>query len=257
MESEEQQEVVGPTGSAWSLGEIPASAWFVLLYLGLVILVATHTMSRTTAVLLGVLVPSIILHEISHGFVANLCGDDTAKRMGRLTLNPIAHVDPVGTIIMPAILMLTTGAGFGFAKPVPIDLSKTRKPRNHSVLISLAGPSMNFLLVALALLISRIADVPAKSMFVLSFATMPLWMLVLYAVGMMNLWLGLFNLLPIPPLDGSVLIERFLPDRHLPTYFKLRSISIIAVFMVVFVFRGPVNALASHLEHWWAQLFFG
>ena len=238
------------------LGEIPASVWFVLLYLGLVVLVATHTMSRTTAILLGVLIPSIILHEISHGFVANLCGDDTAKRMGRLTLNPIAHVDPVGTIILPAIMILTTGAGFGFAKPVPIDLSKTRNPRNHSVLISLAGPTMNFFLVGLTYGISRIADVPSKALSISSFATMPLWMLTLYAVGMMNLWLGLFNLLPIPPLDGSVLIERFLPARHLPTYFKFRSVSIIAVFMVVFLFRGPMNAVAVHLEHWWSVLFF-
>ena len=100
-------------------------------------------MSEAHIIAIAVLIPSVILHEISHGWVALAFGDDTAKRAGRLTLNPIAHIDPFGTIILPALLILTTGRAFGYAKPVPVNVGKLRSPRNQGLLVSLAGPAVN------------------------------------------------------------------------------------------------------------------
>ena len=100
------------------------------------------------ATVLAVLVPSVILHEVSHGVVANHFGDDTAKRAGRLTLNPLAHIDPFGTVILPIILSLSGFGAFGYAKPVPVTVSRLRNPRQHSLYVSLVGPAVN---IALAL----------------------------------------------------------------------------------------------------------
>ncbi len=94
------------------------------------------------------LVPSIILHELSHGVVALALGDDTAKRAGRLTLNPVKHVDPVGTLLVPAILSLSGLGAYGWAKPVPVSTNRLRSPRNHTVVVSLVGPLTNFALAA-------------------------------------------------------------------------------------------------------------
>src|SRR3954466_2675226 len=93
---------------------------------------------QSVIIRLAVVIPSIILHEVSHGWVALAFGDDTAKRAGRLTLNPVAHIDPFGTILLPLILVLTTGRAFGYAKPVPVNPRKLRNPREQSVLVSLA-----------------------------------------------------------------------------------------------------------------------
>src|SRR5580704_19624886 len=113
-------------------------------------LVVHHNITTTEIVIFCVIVPSIILHEVSHGWVANAFGDDTAKRAGRLTLNPIAHVDPVGTLIVPALLSLAGAGVFGWAKPVPVTTARLHSPRNQGVLVSLAGPATNALSVVLA-----------------------------------------------------------------------------------------------------------
>ena len=108
-----------------------------------VLLLRTHRISRFEIIYFLVLVPSIILHEISHGVVALAFGDDTAKRAGRLTLNPLKHVDPIGTILLPILLIVTTGKAFGWAKPVPVSINRLRHPRNQAVLVGLAGPAVN------------------------------------------------------------------------------------------------------------------
>src|SRR3979490_1576266 len=122
-----------------------------LLVIGAVVLVYAverHIISTTSLLLLAVVVPSIILHEVSHGVVALWFGDDTAKRAGRLPLNPIPHIDPFGTIILPAVLTLSGAGAFGYAKPVPVNVERLRRPRNQGLLVSLAGPVTNLLLVA-------------------------------------------------------------------------------------------------------------
>ena len=113
------------------------------------ILLRTHKLSRFEIIYFLVLVPSIILHELSHGVVALAFGDDTAKRAGRLTLNPLKHVDPVGTLLVPAVLSLSGVGAYGWAKPVPVSTNRLRSPRNHTVLVSLVGPLTNFVLAAI------------------------------------------------------------------------------------------------------------
>ncbi len=112
------------------------------------ILLRTHKITSANIIYFCVLIPSIILHEISHGVVALAFGDDTAKRAGRLTLNPVKHVDPVGTLLVPAVLSLSGIGAYGWAKPVPVSTNRLRSPRNHTVLVSLVGPLTNFALAA-------------------------------------------------------------------------------------------------------------
>ncbi len=112
-------------------------------------LVVHHNITTTEIIIFCVMVPSIILHEVTHGWVANAFGDDTAKRAGRLSLNPAVHVDPVGTLIVPALLSIGGVGFFGWAKPVPVNVGRLRSPRNQGFVVSLAGPAMNALLAAL------------------------------------------------------------------------------------------------------------
>ena len=176
-------------------------------------------------------VPAIILHEVSHGVVANMLGDDTAKRAGRLTLNPIAHVDLFGTLLMPAMLVFAGVRPIGFAKPVPVNVSRLRSPRNHSVLVSLAGPATNITLAAIAAL--------AFHFFTPTDAALTEFV---FAFGTVNVLLATFNLLPIPPLDGSALIERLMPDSWWPTYLKLRRYSMPVLILIVFAVPGVIEA---------------
>ena len=114
-----------------------------------VVLIRTHKFSSFEVLFYVSLVPSVILHEVSHGAVALAFGDDTAKRAGRLTLNPIKHIDPFGTIILPILLLLSSGAAFMYAKPVPVNVSRLRNSRNSSVAVSLVGPAVNIALAVL------------------------------------------------------------------------------------------------------------
>jgi Zn-dependent protease len=186
-------------------------------------------------VFFGCLFAAIILHEISHGVVALFFGDDTAKKAGRLTLNPIPHIDPFGSIILPAMLTLAGFGAFGWAKPVPVNPSKLRHSRRDMVYVGLAGPVTNFVLMAAAALGARAAY---QSMHpVASFmADMPLVIQVLYWFAYANLLLGLFNLLPIPPLDGSSLVERFLPEVWLQNWYRYRQYGFLVLFALVFWF---------------------
>jgi Zn-dependent protease len=197
--------------------------------LGAVVLFAISrgTISANTIRLLAILVPSIILHEVSHGAVAYLFGDDTAKRAGRLTLNPLAHIDPFGTIILPAIMILSSGAGFGYAKPVPVNPNKMRSPRNHGLLVSLAGPAVNLTIALLSALTFRL--------FVNSSNYRTGWATVVVDLGALNVILAAFNLIPLPPLDGSALVERILPARLWPGYLRIRQYSMVLIFGVVFL----------------------
>jgi Zn-dependent protease len=186
-------------------------------------------LSRFDLIFFAVLIPSVILHEVSHGWVALMFGDDTAKRAGRLTLNPIAHVDPFGTIILPAILILTTHSAFGYAKPVPVNPRQLHNPRQQSLLVSLAGPAVNIVLaIAAALVLSRIG-LPH------GFDRGPLLKQVVFELGYANVILAAFNLIPIPPLDGSAVIERFLPRAWWPRYLQLRQYSMGILLLLVFL----------------------
>lgn len=149
---------------------------------------------------------AITLHEAAHGFVAWLLGDDTAKRLGRISANPLRHVDPVGTVVLPAVLLFT-GAPmmFGWAKPVPVDFGRLRRPRRDMVLVALAGPGTNLLLALVsAALIHLAVKLPGDMQ---AFAGDNL----INSVRI-NLVLAVFNMLPLPPLDGGRVAVGVLPD---------------------------------------------
>src|SRR3989344_5977767 len=154
---------------------------------------------------LVILVFSAILHEVAHGFVADRFGDPTARLMGRLTLNPKPHIDPMMTIFLP-LLLLFSGSPviFGGAKPVPVDPYNFREGRKDMALVSLAGPGTNIILAVSAALLIRLFSVIAPIDFVLYF---------LGIVVHINLLLAIFNLLPIPPLDGSKIVALLLPEK--------------------------------------------
>lgn len=152
-----------------------------------------------------VLVFSVIIHEISHGYIALWLGDTTAKDAGRLTLNPIPHLDLFGSILFPLLLALAGAPVFGWAKPVPYDPRFLKNPKKAAGLIALAGPASNLLVAIIFAIISRILLTTQATDF-----TITLYALVAVIVQV-NLALAIFNLLPIPPLDGSGVLFSFLP----------------------------------------------
>ena len=169
----------------------------------------------------------ITLHELSHGFVAWRLGDPTAKNAGRLTLNPIRHLDVVGLLMMLV-------AKVGWAKPVPVDPRYFRKPKQGMALTALAGPVSNFVLAVLAMLISKAiylyAPYSAAMDVVFSFC--------LYTLAPLSIGLGLFNLIPIPPLDGSKVLAAFLPDRQYITLMRYERYGIVVLLVLSFVGIG-------------------
>jgi Zn-dependent protease len=200
---------------------------------------------REALIFFGCLVVAVILHEISHGVVALWCGDDTAKRAGRLTLNPIPHIDPFGSLILPAMGALSGLPVIGYAKPVPVNPSRLRRPRRDMVLVSLAGPTTNFLLMAIAALFARWLYAQGRGLGVaLDDTTSDVLLNVVFAFALVNLLLGLFNLLPIPPLDGSALIERVLPEHWLPAWYRFRPYGILVLLVLVF-FTGVISTIVS------------
>jgi Zn-dependent protease len=181
----------------------------------------------------------IAFHEFSHAAVATLQGDQTARGQGRLTLNPIAHLDPLGTI---AIIV----AGFGWGRPVPVTPSRLRNRRLGHVLVGLAGPAANFVLAIASVVALRLAFQPADLTFDVNFTLRLLDMLVI-----VNVILGVFNLLPIPPLDGSTLLTIWLPPsrqnivRFLEQYgiFLLLGLLILAPNLLTPIFRSITEAI--------------
>ncbi len=152
---------------------------------------------------------AIIVHEVAHGWVAKQCGDRTAELLGRLTLNPIRHIDPVGTLLVPVIMLVTLGFAFGWAKPVPIDYRNLRNPKRDMVLVAAAGPTANLLMALGWGLIAKIAtSLPAG----MSFVSEPLTYMGSFGI-LINVLLMVFNLIPLPPLDGGRVAVGLLPPR--------------------------------------------
>jgi Zn-dependent protease len=212
----------------------------------MVILVRTGRIQTNQLIYFVVLIPSIILHEISHGVVALAFGDDTAKRAGRLNLNPIRHIDPVGTLLVPALLSLSGIGAYGWAKPVPVNANRLRSPRNHVVIVSLVGPLTNFALAAILGVVFA-HTLPATG-------AIPLYSRFLFYGGIANIVLGVFNLIPCPPLDGAAVLERLLPARLLPNYYRLQPMLIFLPFVLILLFRNQWSDLINHVINWWYGL---
>jgi Zn-dependent protease len=206
-------------------------------------------LDEQTLIYFGCIVVAVILHEISHGVVALWFGDRTAKDAGRLTLNPIPHIDPFGSIILPAMGALTGIPILAWAKPVPVNPSRMRHPRRDLVYVSLAGPATNLTLMVAAALGARAAYENTSP--VNFYNQLPLGIRVLFSFAVVNLFLGLFNLLPIPPLDGSALLERLLPASWLPQWYKFRPYGFLVLFLLVF----STGVISELLDPFLNQLF--
>jgi len=169
---------------------------------------------------------SVVCHEISHGLVAYRLGDPTAYRAGRLTFNPLPHIDIFGTIILPLFLVLSGSSFiFAWAKPVPVNASYFRNPRDGMMYVAMAGPGTN---LALALVLALAAHMGA--------GFLPGWLLgTLAMASLINIILMVFNLLPIPPLDGSRIVARFLSGKTLWNYMKLERYGLFIVFGLLFL----------------------
>lgn len=209
------------------------------------LLVRRDVISRGDLILLAVLIPSVILHEVSHGALALVYGDDTAKQAGRLTLNPIRHIDPIGTLVLPAALVLAGAQPFGYAKPVPVNPRRMRSPRNHGLLVSLVGPAVNISLALLAVAFLRGVDLRGD-------VSLPVE--ILFYFGAVNVVLAAFNLIPIPPLDGSAVIERLLPATWWPGYLRLRQYSMFLLLGVVLLFPEALDWVFEPALNLWGDL---
>ena len=191
---------------------------------------------------LPVFVLSVVTHESAHGLAALACGDPTARDRGRITLNPLRHVDPVGSVVLPlALALVRAPIVVGWAKPVPIQPANFRDPRNAPVWVALAGPASNGVLALAGAALARLA--PAHGLLA------PLAAVGVAAV-VINLGLGLFSLIPIPPLDGSWVLMRFLRLRHILVLHQFRWVGLLLVAALVSspvtsgpLLRQPLRAL--------------
>lgn len=172
---------------------------------------------------------AITLHEAAHGWAASKLGDPTARLMGRVTLNPIAHIDVFGTLILPAMLLLFKAPFlFGYAKPVPVNFSRLNNPRRDMALVAIAGPASNILLALIAALLFHAVDLAPESA--------EAWLVEnLRNLFLLNLVLAVFNMLPIPPLDGGRILVSLLPDRLAWRVARLERAGLFIVIGVLFL----------------------
>lgn len=191
-----------------------------------------------------VLLFSVIVHEVAHGYIALLNGDPTAKMLGRITLNPAPHIDPVGTIILPLLLLMThAGIIFGWAKPVPVNPLNYRNYRWGEFAVSAAGPVSNLVLAALFSALVKIG-----------FNNPGLMQMAYFGVSI-NIFLALFNLIPIPPLDGSHILALFLPRELARLYAYLQPVGFILI--LILFYTGIMGALLMPLYRQLAMIMLG
>jgi Zn-dependent protease len=188
---------------------------------------------------------SIVAHEVAHGWVAWRCGDPTARDLGRLSFNPLVHVDPVFSIVVPIVTYMTLGFPFGGAKPVPVVVQNLRDPKLDDIKVTAAGPMTNF----------AIAGVFALLMYVPFFGerTADNGAMILMGVTVyVNLFLGLFNLLPVPPLDGSHIVAHFLPEPIRSSYRAIGSIGILILLALLVGVPEVARGLFAVIDGVWA-----
>jgi Zn-dependent protease len=179
---------------------------------------------------------AVVIHEVAHGYAALLLGDPTAKKAHRLTLNPIAHIDLFGSIILPLVLIFSGSPLLGWAKPVPFNPAYFRDPKRGIMLVGAAGPLMNFFAAVVSALLFRLVG-PFSQL-------LALFLIYFYAI---NLILGIFNLIPIPPLDGSRIVLGFLPDDMVAPYLRLEQFGFILIFVLLWL--GLLNYIIVPLYH--------
>jgi Zn-dependent protease len=205
------------------------------------------------------LIVAIVLHEISHGWVANAFGDPTARDLGRLSPNPIRHVDPIGTVVLPLALAVSGAPVFGWAKPVPVVAQRMRNPRVHMMIVALAGPGMNLLLAMLAGIVLALVrpDGPPTG------TGERFLLLNLFNFIAINLFLAIFNLLPLPPFDGGHVVEGLLPRRLAHHYSKLARFGFPLLIFLLLILpmlvpqANIVERVVRPPVEWLLRLFIG
>lgn len=205
----------------------------------------------TAQIILVSIIPvlfAIVLHEVAHGWTAYKLGDKTAYMLGRLSLNPIKHIDPIGTILVPAILIMTVGFAFGWAKPVPIDWRNLRNPKRDTAIVALAGPAANLCMAIIWVLLALIATLLPTSMSILS---QPLLNMAVIGV-FFNILLMIFNLIPIPPTDGGRIAVSLLPPQLGNTLSKVEPYGLIILLAlmltgILWKFIMPIIQFINHL----------
>lgn len=182
---------------------------------------------------------SAMIHEIAHGWVAYKCGDETAKRAGRLSFNPARHLDPFGSVILPIIMAVAGGPVFAFAKPVPYNPNNLRNPRRDEVLVAFAGPASNLLLALIGagvfqLLIANVTTLSTQSVMYYVLQVIATYIYV-------NLILMFFNLIPLPPLDGSAIISPLLSGKAREGYYKVQAYSMPILLALLYLVPMVLN----------------
>lgn len=178
-------------------------------------------------------IPALVLHEVAHGFAAYKLGDPTAKSEGRLSLNPLKHIDPFGTVLLPLMLMVLNMPIFGYAKPVPYNPSYFKDPRKGDAITGFAGPAANLVMAGIAALVAWILY-PAAPSLVGNPLGQYFYLMFLPMFCLINLYLMFFNLIPIPPLDGSSIVALFIPERLLPKWYSIQHYAF-PIFMIAMI----------------------
>ncbi len=193
-------------------------------------------------VLFPLFMMTVVIHEVSHGVVANWLGDPTARQAGRLTLNPLKHIDPFGTLLLPLMLrLLHSPVVFGWAKPVPVDYRNLKHPKRDMLWIGAAGPAANFAMAAAAAFLLRAGGA----------ALPPVAVSLLQTLAWINLGLGMFNLLPVPPLDGSRVLAGLLPVRWASAVLRLERWGIL--ILIGLLYFGVVDRVIWPAIAWLAK----
>nr|WP_102337436.1 site-2 protease family protein [Collinsella provencensis] len=185
---------------------------------------------------------AIVVHESAHALAAYLLGDNTARERGRISFNPLAHIDPFGTVILPLLMIAAGGPVFAFAKPVPVYLGNLKHPKRDEILVSLAGPASNILLALLAtLLLHAFGSMPASIYVTMGTGAIDFAVLLFVSSISVNLSLAFFNLIPIPPFDGSSLLVPFLKGKALRTYYELQRYTMPILIVVLYLLPSVLH----------------
>ena len=173
---------------------------------------------------------AITVHEVAHGWIASKLGDQTAKMMGRLTLNPVKHIDPIGTIVVPVMMLIVSPFILGWAKPVPVDWRNLKRPKQDMAWVAIAGPGANLLMMIFWAVLAKLIIVSGLGNYHYS---IPVITMAMVGIGI-NIVLMVLNLIPIPPLDGSRVLSALLPPKAAYQYNRLEPYGLIIVLLLLF-----------------------